>query len=98
MKIAVSAFIAPVRTSSSSPPIAFGKPAAIPAKMIIEIPLPRPRSVICSPSHIKNIVPVTNVETVTNRNIKPGSITKPACASRATEIPIAWNSARKTVA
>lgn len=29
--------------------MALGKPAAIPAKMMIEIPLPRPRSVICSP-------------------------------------------------
>jgi hypothetical protein len=57
--IAVSGCIAPVRTSSSRPPIALGKPAAIPAKMMIEIPLPRPRSVICSPSHIRNIVPVT---------------------------------------
>ena len=31
----------------------------MPAKMMIEMPLPRPRSVICSPSHIRNIVPVT---------------------------------------
>ena len=29
----------------------------------------QPRSVICSPSHIRNIVPVTSVETVTNRNM-----------------------------
>ena len=36
-----------------------GSPAAIPAKMMIEIPLPKPRSVICSPSHIRNIVPVS---------------------------------------
>jgi hypothetical protein len=31
--------------------------------MMIEIPLPKPRSVICSPSHIRNIVPVTSVDT-----------------------------------
>ena len=59
---AVSGCIAPVRISSSSPPIALGRPAAIPAKMMIEIPLPRPRSVICSPSHIRNIVPVSSVD------------------------------------
>ena len=29
----------------------------MPAKIISEIPLPTPRSVICSPSHIRNIVP-----------------------------------------
>ena len=49
--------IAPVRTSSNRPPIALGRPAAMPAKIRIEMPLPRPRSVICSPSHIRNIVP-----------------------------------------
>ena len=37
------------------PPIADGRPATIPAKIIIEIPFPTPRSVICSPSQIKNI-------------------------------------------
>ena len=47
------------------------QPAAIPAKMIIEMPLPMPRSVICSPSHIRNIVPVTSVATVTKRNMSP---------------------------
>ena len=36
-----------------------GIPEAIPAMIIREIPLPIPLSVICSPSHIKNIVPVT---------------------------------------
>ena len=54
----------PVRPNSKVPPIAEGKPATIPAKIIIEIPLPIPRSVICSPNHIRNIVPVTRVTTV----------------------------------
>ena len=44
----------------------------MPAKMMIEMPLPRPRSVICSPSHIRNMVPVTSVVTVVMRNIRPG--------------------------
>jgi hypothetical protein len=52
-----------VLASSKVPPTADGKPATIPAKMMIDIPLPMPRSVICSPSHIKNIVPVTKVMT-----------------------------------
>ena len=33
------------------------------AKMIREIPLPMPRSVICSPSHMMNAVPVVSVIT-----------------------------------
>ena len=94
---AVSGFIAPVRTSSSVPPIACGSPAAIPAKMMIEMPLPRPRSVICSPSHIRNIVPVTSVVTVMKRNSRPGSSTRPCCCSRPIEIIVAWNVASTTV-
>jgi hypothetical protein len=49
--------------------------------------VPRPRSVICSPSHIRNIVPVTSVVTVTKRNIIPGSSTRPGCDSTATAMP-----------
>ncbi len=36
----------------------------MPAKISSEMPLPSPRSVICSPSHIRNIVPVTSVTAV----------------------------------
>ena len=36
----------------------------MPAKMISEMPLPMPRSVICSPSHMMNAVPVVSVITV----------------------------------
>ena len=32
----------------------------MPAKMISEMPLPMPRSVICSPSHMMNAVPVVS--------------------------------------
>jgi len=48
---------APVLPSSNVLKIAKGKLATIPAKIIIEIPLPKPCSVICSPSHIRKIVP-----------------------------------------
>ena len=68
--------IDPVLTNSKSPPRELGRPATIPAKIINEIPFPNPRSVICSPSHMRNIVPVTNVTTVVNLNNKPGSITR----------------------
>ena len=70
----------------------------MPAKMMIEMPLPSPRSVICSPSHIRNIVPVTSVTTVVMRNTEardrsPG----PAELSSATAMPSAWNSASPSV-
>ena len=63
----------PVLTNSKVPPIALGKPATIPAKIINDIPFPIPLSVICSPNHIKNIVPATKVETVVILNKIPGS-------------------------
>ena len=54
---------------------AAGKFATIPAVIIKEIPLPTPLEVICSPSHIKKIVPPTNVITVVILKNIPGSIT-----------------------
>ena len=48
------------RACSRDCPIAAGNPATIPAKMSREMPLPTPRSVICSPSHIMNTAPVTS--------------------------------------
>ncbi len=65
-------FMPPVLTSSSVPPIADGRPARMLAKMIIEMPLPMPRSVICSPSHIRNIVPVTSVIAAVSTKPVPG--------------------------
>ena len=54
--------------------------------MISEMPLPTPRAVICSPSHIRNMVPPTSVTTVEMRKNQPGSITTgPDCAARALE-------------
>eukprot|EP01139_Manchomonas_bermudensis_P007649 Amastigsp_a182117_8.p3 type:complete len:118 gc:universal Amastigsp_a182117_8:295-648(+) len=90
-------FMAPVRTSSSRPPTALGKPAAIPAKIRIEMPLPRPRSVICSPSHIRNMVPATRLTTAVKRKPKPGLITRPAWPSSAMAMPSDWKMARPRV-
>ena len=44
----------------------------MPAKMISDMPLPMPRSVICSPSHITKTLPVVIVSIVVSRKPKPG--------------------------
>ena len=49
-----------------------GSCATIPAKMMSDIPLPMPRSVICSPSHMMNVVPAVSVSTVIRRKPQPG--------------------------
>ena len=54
----------------------------MPAKMISDVPLPTPRCVICSPSHIRNIVPPTSVMTVVARKNMPGSMTTAPAALR----------------
>jgi hypothetical protein len=60
------------------PPIAAGRPEMMPERMIIEMPLPMPRSVICSPSHIRNIVPVISVSVAGSTKLNvPGLITTP---------------------
>ena len=83
--------IAPVRPSSRVEASACGRFATIPAMMIREMPLPTPRAVICSPSHIRKTVPQTSVTTVTSRKNSPGSMTAdcvPACIpSSPTAIP-----------
>ena len=43
------------------PNSAEGSSATMPEKMISEMPLPMPRAVICSPSHIRNMVPPVSV-------------------------------------
>ena len=53
----------------------------MPAKMMSEMPLPMPRSVICSPSHMMNAVPVVSEIMVSRRKPQPGSVTTwPNCA------------------
>ena len=67
--------IAPDRPWLRNCASAAGISAMMPTKMISEIPLPMPRAVICSPSHIRNIVPPIRQSTATMRNIRPGSTT-----------------------
>ena len=88
---------APVRPSSSVPASAVGRFATIPAKIINEIPLPTPRLVICSPSHMRKRVPPTRVTTVVTRKNRPGSLTTPLAASRPTAMPYPCTLANKTV-
>ena len=61
--------------------MAEGKRATMPAKMINEIPLPMPRSVICSPSHMIKAVPAVKVMTVMIRKGQPGIIATPIFSS-----------------
>ena len=56
--------IVPVLPCSKICARALGSSATIPEKIINETPLPNPLSVICSPSHNKNITPPTKVTTV----------------------------------
>ena len=72
----------PCRDSSSRPTMALGRPATIPAMMMSDVPLPTPRAVICSPSHIRNMVPPTSVATVVRRKNTPGSSTTAPAALR----------------
>ena len=80
---------APVRPSSRVATRACGRLATMPAKMISEMPLPTPRAVICSPSHIRNMVPPTSVTTVTMRKNIPGSITADWAPERIPSSPTA---------
>jgi len=89
-------FSSPVLTSCSVPPKAEGSPARMLARMIMEMPLPMPRSVICSPSHIRNTVPVVSVMAAVITKLGPGLMTTPWPCS-ATDMAIDWKAARITV-
>ena len=79
--------IAPVLPSSNVDAKAPGISATIPENIIKEIPLPTPLAVICSPSHIINMVPVSKVIVVTNLKYQPASKTKPGEFSKLTATP-----------
>ena len=79
--------IAPVLPNSKVVTNALGISATIPENIIKEIPLPIPLCVICSPNHIKKIVPATIVVTVEILKKTPGLITKLAELSNPTANP-----------
>ena len=49
-----------------------GRPTTMPAKISSDMPLPMPRSVICSPSHMMNALPVVRVSMVIRMKPGPG--------------------------
>src|SRR3546814_10508934 len=55
---------APVCARANAWRTELGNTETMPAKMIRETPLPTPRLVICSPNHIRNMVPPVRVATV----------------------------------
>ncbi len=57
--------------------MAAGNPETMPEKMMREIPLPTPRSVICSPSHIMKSAPVTSVVVATKKKAKLAEKARP---------------------
>ena len=87
MKISTRPLRSPFITASISLLTAMGNWAMMPTKMISEMPFPMPRSWICSPSHIRNMVPVVIVTTVTKMNPAPGSMT----AERPTSSRMSWS-------
>ncbi len=70
----------------------------MPAKMMSEMPLPTPRLVICSPSHIRNRVPPVRVATVEIRkNGARVASTMPGWFCRPTAMPNDCTRASTTV-
>ena len=87
INIIVEADKAPVLPSSNVVAKALGISATMPEKIIKDIPFPIPLRVICSPNHIKKIVPATKVITVEVLKNNPGSITTLAEFSKPTDTP-----------
>ena len=83
----ITADKAPVLPSSKVDAKALGISATIPEKIINEIPFPTFLRVICSPNHIKKVVPATKDIVVKTLNFNPGSITKFPAFSKPTETP-----------
>ena len=82
--------------------IPLGRPEAIEAKIISEMPLPMPRWVISSPNHIRSTQPAVIVTTITNtfENVKPPSMiswSPTAKVRNRKTYPIAWANDSPTV-
>ena len=64
-----------------------GRPTTMPAKISSDMPLPIPRSVICSPSHMMNTLPVVSVNIVIKTKPMPGLSTKSGCLCKVNAMP-----------
>jgi hypothetical protein len=78
---------APVLPNSKVDAKALGISATIPEKIIKDIPFPTPLNVICSPSHIRKVVPATREIVVVSLNDIPGSKTRDPAFSKPTDTP-----------
>ena len=74
--------ITPVSMNCSVRAVPGRKPCMIEKKIIRLIPLPMPRSVIRSPSHMTKRAPVVSVTTLVMRKPNPGSGTAPCCSAK----------------
>ncbi len=97
MKISEPPFIWPLWVSDSIWLSAGPRRATMPAKIRRLMPLPTPRLVICSPSHIRNMVPPVRVAMVETMKNGPGSNTRVFWLCRPKAIAPDWNSASTTV-
>ena len=64
-----------------------GRPTTMPAKISSDMPLPTPRSVICSPSHMMKTLPVVSVSMVIRTKPMPGLTTKSGCRCKVNAMP-----------
>ena len=63
------------KTFSYRSAMARGRPTTIPVKMSSDMPLPMPRAVICSPSHMMNIAPAVKSQDGAEDKHGPGLTT-----------------------
>ena len=88
---------APVDRNPKVCTIAGQKRSMIEKKIMSDAPLPTPRSVICSPSHMTNIAPVVRKSAIWMRNANPGFVTAPCSDSVKSAYPHACSTAIATV-
>jgi len=87
----------PVRSASTVRSDSGRMRSMIEKKISKLMPLPIPRSVICSPSHMTKTPPVVSVSTVVIRNAHPGWATAFGSCSVKIAKPYAWKTHSTTV-
>ncbi len=80
--ISFGMLITPDSVASQVRAMAVGKPSMMEKKISSDMPLPMPRSVICSPSHMMKIPPVVSASVVVRMNTSPGVSTAPGMLCR----------------
>ena len=88
---------APVRMYSGRFSVAGMMLSTIEKKISRLMPLPSPRSVICSPSHMMKMAPVVRKNVVSIRKPMPGAATAPGSCSRNSATPQPWANASPMV-